>query len=235
MMPFPSPLLFGSAAGGASPAFVIAGTFTTNAGSATAPTNVPYPTGLLVNDIAFLEVISRENSITPHTVDTPPGWTLVGESGINGLTRNRHALFYKRLTGSESGTVGINRTPAYSATDEFGGIISIWRGCIASGTPYEGLNTNTTTATTMTGSSVTTAGPNRLVVDFLGRLEGTQTTTAPAGRTKDYDQNNASLMAVIAAEKAAASAGTVGADTYTLSAPPLTRDYHVFSLGLIPT
>jgi hypothetical protein len=226
-MPYP--------AGGTTPAFIAAGAFTTNAGSATAPTNVPYPTGLLLNDIAFLEVISRENSTTAHTVDTPSGWNVVGESAINGLTRNRHALFYKRLTGSETGTVGINRTPAYGATDEFGGIISIWRGCIASGTPYEGLNTNTTTGSTMTGSSVTTAAPNRLVVDFLGRLDGTRTTTAPAGRTKDYDQLNASLIAVIAAEKAAASAGTVGADTYTLSGSPVTRDYHVFSLGLIPT
>jgi hypothetical protein len=150
-----------SAAVGVTPTFVIVGAFTTNAGSATAPTNVPYPTGLLLNDIAFLEVISRENSTTAHTVDTPSGWNVVGESDINAFARNRHALFWKRLTGSESGTVGINRTPAYGATDEFGGIISIWRGCIATGTPYEGLNTNNTTGQTAVGASVTTTGPNQ--------------------------------------------------------------------------
>lgn len=215
----------------AGPAFIASGgAFTSNAGT-TNPVNVPYPAGLQANDIAFIEATSRENFTTAHTIDTPAGWTAVGEAGLNGATNNRHGLFWKRLTGSESGSVTINRTPTYGTSDQFGGIMSIWRGCVASGTPYEGLATNSGTGASPASAAVTTTGSNRLVVDFVG-MQASADMTAPGTRTEDYDFDNGAQASAYAAHLAQISAATVSAATYTRGA---SGAWQVFSLALLPT
>lgn len=229
LMPIKPMLIRSNAAAGfAGPQFVAAGTAAGNFGT-TNPVNVPYPAGLAANDIAFIEATSRENFTTAHNIDTPAGWNLVGEAGTNGSASNRHALFWKRLVGTESGTVQITRTPTYGTADQFGGIMSIWRGCVASGTPYEGLATNAGSGATITSAAVTTTGINRLVVDFLGALNGGGK-TPPGTRTEDYDASFGGQSGACAAHIEQATAATVAAVNYSQASAA----WQVFSLALLP-
>lgn len=170
------------------PFYVSNGGLADNATSSN-PVNVAYPGNLFADDIAFLQAVIYD-SLSANTVNTPSGWTLVSQDTLDGATNLNHALFWKRLTGAESGTVNITTSAGHGGTDTLAGVISIWRGCIPTGTPYEALANNTGTSTSLTGSSVTTLGPRRMVVNFgaCGNFGSTPATNW----TEQYDLLTAS-------------------------------------------
>ena len=67
---------------------------------------------------------------------------------------------------SESGTVTVTRTGSIAGTDTLAALITVARGCIGTGTPYEGLANDTQQNANMTGPAVTTTGSNRTICHF---------------------------------------------------------------------
>src|SRR5205085_1231231 len=82
-----------------------------------------------------------------------------------------------------------------AANDDLAGIMSIWRGCVASGTPYEQLGNNTGTSTSMTGTAVTTSGNNEFILNFCVSSDIATGSTPSAGWTETYDLDSFSGVA----------------------------------------
>lgn len=214
------------------PTFEAVGTLDTN-DSGPNPLDVPYPAGLQADDIAFLHCVIND-SAAANSVDTPAGWTLVDQELLSGLNFGNHALFWKRLTGSESGTVTVNTAGSIGTDDSFGGIMSIWRGAVASGTPYEGLANNTGQSTSMASAAVTTTGSNRTVVHFGATRGGASGATASAGYTEQYDQDHGTGtvdLGLMCFSIERASAGIQAAATHTIAN---SLRWQVMALALIP-
>lgn len=240
MLPFPNLLIGPSAAvgSGPTPTYLNNGGWSDNATSVTNPTP-GYPSGLAGNDILFLQVLDEDASGDANTVDTPAGWTLVASQAFSGVGAvYLQNLYWKRATGSESGTVTVTRNPVHGGTDTFGAIITAFRGCRTSGTPYEGLATNDGNNANMNGAAVTTTGANRLVCHFCVHsnpaLGSNSFATPAAGWTEQYDISTLSGNEQGGVElytKARASAGTESAATHVLDASDL---WQTMALALIP-
>ena len=126
---------------------------------------VPIPTGLQANDIIL--VFFETNAGT--TVSTPSGFTLIRENDDNTSAVTQINVYWKRATGSETSFV-------QTATDHQCALVLLIRGCIVTGTPYEGSTASkTTNSTSLTSNSPTTTGPDRLVINSISR--GTDTAT----------------------------------------------------------
>lgn len=193
---------------------------------------VDYPVGLWAGDIAFISSAIYD-ATTVNSINTPAGWTLVSQNDV-AIVGYSHAVFWKRLSGSESGTVTLTTTNPFSdPVDTWVSAMGIWRGCVASGTPYEQLGSNTATNTSMAGTGVTTAGVNRTVLDFA-TCENDTLSAPAAGWTEQYDYTTTSGspdggLKLYSIERPAA--GSYGAATHTLAA---SQRWQVTSLALIP-
>jgi hypothetical protein len=226
----------GGGGGGSTPALQATGTLVDN-GANSDPVQVPWPVGVAADDIAILEAMIWD-STAANGINVPSGWTAVFNGQLGGSTASAHGVFWKRCAGTESGTQGITATSGHAATDTFCGIMSIWRGCKASGDPYEGLATNSSSASggnsvNMRGAAVTTTGANRRVVHYCanGRAESA---TPAAGWTENYDAattNGTPDGSVHMYSKEKAAAGTEAAATHTLSG---SRAWQTVAFALIP-
>lgn len=87
--------------------------------------NVPYPSTVNADDILIM-VVWR--TVTYQTFSTPSGWT-----SIDSNSYPSRRVWWKRATGSESGTQTVSIT---NASDTTFGIMMRFSGCITSGTPY---------------------------------------------------------------------------------------------------
>lgn len=94
-----------------------------------------FPGTVNANDILIANICTRSAT----TWNTPAGWTAIDVIG-------RRALFYKRASGSESGTETFNNN---GTNDNCYGIIYRYSGCILTGTPYEQYATANGTDTTV--------------------------------------------------------------------------------------
>lgn len=194
-----------------------------------------YPGGIQADDIAFIHAHIHD-STSNNSIQTPAGWNVVLNHNLDTL-RVAHGLFWKRLDGTESGSVEVFPTNAANAgSDTFEAVMSVWRGCIASGTPYEDMDSNFVPGpadANMTGADCTTTGPNRRVVYFGGHsVDATVTPAVGWTEVYDYPAFNGNINAglhCLAIEQA--SAGTLSGVTHTLSA---NRAWDVISLALIP-
>lgn len=154
-----------------------------------------YPAGIQSDDVAILTVLATDSSSSPgsQTVTTPAGWTLIRaipQTTIPSIVTSYGGIYWKRLTGSESGSVAVSISET-SNTYPVGAAITVWRGVLSSGTPVEGDAHRVNGATTsQNANAVTTTGNNRMVLSFYqGCLTGsTGTPTAPA--TEVFDMND---------------------------------------------
>lgn len=236
-----SPFVFGAAAG-ATPTFVAAGTVSGASTATGVAQSVSYPAGLLANDILIIQISYNDPNLTTDPTiswSIPTGFTAMGSAvTVLGMTG---VMFWRRATGSETGTVSSTRTGGFSAGDRYNiAQMTAWRGCKTSGDPFEALASNTKTDATMVGSSVTTTGANRRVVAlhnqqaFDRTLEGPLTSTPATGWTEDSEQSNgatAGYGTVVASSIEKAAAGSQAAESRTLSAA---RRTITFSFALIP-
>jgi hypothetical protein len=211
------------------PGYISHGTYTQVAGDQSH--DVPYPSGIMVEDILILEVVWYEVSSVTPIINTPAGWTQIDQG--QSFTLQTHALFYKRATGTESGTVNVSGTSASSSNDTKAGMISIYRGCVSTGTPYEGVAATLGANSAPIGSAVTTTGPNRTVANFTGK-QGALTNTIPAsGWTEEYEQSatvGTLTVCLVLHDKVQATAGTVAAEVMS----PSQARWRTVSLAFLP-
>lgn len=204
----------------AAPAFGAAGTILAAADAATAA--VPVPAGVTAGQIILVN-LNKENS----AVVTPPAGFAEVATAVAVTTGGQvqwHYLFWKRASGADAGTYSFTWTG------------TIWRsaravrytGCVASGSPVDVVGTNfTATAVTTTPAvSVTTTGPERLLVWSAGGNADDGTWTPPSGYTERVDQP---MFGVATLDQAAAgSSGSItGASSGSASKT-------VWLIGLLP-
>lgn len=130
--------------------------------STTALGPVVIPAGAVTNDIMVLQVMLN----AAGTFSTPAGWTQFGTL-INSANQSTN-WFWKRHTGTESNP---STTTSVTMSTTIGGYgrIHVIRGCVTTGTPYEGLamaGTPTLNAT-VTYPNIVTSGPWRLAMSFV--------------------------------------------------------------------
>lgn len=158
--------------------FVTAGTLAAVTTGTTLTTTVP--AGTLENDILILSLMHNSTS----TFSTPSGWTLLGTSVSN--TNQSTAWFWMRR-GASAPSNPASTTATMNTTISGFGRIYVFRGCLVSGTPIEGVANNgtPTTSTTPSTSAVTTTGTDRMVVSLLSRDFSTTPSSGfpPAGWT----------------------------------------------------
>lgn len=224
----------GGGGGYEGPPFIVTATALDNRGGSNTPLTVEYPAGLMAGDIAFIHVLSLSALGTAHTIDTPSGgWAEISQQQLATIGYYRQAVFWLRLTGSESGSVTVTRSGSNPPiSDTLAGVMSIWRGAKVAGTPYESVGNNTALSANMAGSSVTTSVDNCVILNFCGCDDDTLSTEA-SGWDEEYDY--VSALAVDHGMKLysilKATAGTLAAATHTLAA---SERWQVISLSLIP-
>jgi hypothetical protein len=197
--------------------------------------DVPYPSGIQYHDILILQVYGSRNTGTP-TISTPSGWNLISSGNARTDGVQQGGTYWKRADGTESGTVHVTVNVSSPSSHYQGGMMSIVRGCVATGTPYEALASNFGTSTTPTGSAVTTTGSDRLVTNLIGRGGGFATATvAPAaGWTEEFEVAGTVLgqfVDFIWHDRVAASAATIAAEATTSSD---NANWRVDSLAFLP-
>jgi hypothetical protein len=222
---------FGPGGAGSPPTIEGDGGLATN-NSSSNPAAVPYPAGLQADDIAFLHCIIND-SVSANSISTPAGWTEVDQEILNGVGTSSHAVYWKRLTGSESGTVSVGTSGSHGVDDSLGGIMTIWRGCVASGTPYEGLANNTAQSTSITGAAVTTTGANRTILHFAATRGGNATTPA-AGYTEEYEVTSSTGTVDLGLYLFSIERASAGNEASAIHAASFNLRWQTMALALIP-
>ena len=215
MFPFPNPFVSGSVAGASTGGLpFVKATF-----EADTHPQCPFPTGIESGDILFFHS-NIQDPIGSADVSalSDAGFALVGRANGND---NFGSLWWKRADGTESGILTATLTEGV----DLGGLaeftISTWRGCTATGTPYEAFASNVQASTTShVGSSITTLGANRQVVTFYGCQKANTVGDNTNGWTEEFEfststgsNGNMSGNSILQA-----TAGTVAANTRTMLA-----------------
>lgn len=131
-----------------------------NSGSTITP--IAFPASIAANDIAVMGVGCNNTS----TFTTPTGqgsWAVLGTS-LESDTGQSTEWYWLRLTGSEA-SESVTASATFSTTIGGYGQIWVFRGCITTGNPFEGVgNDGTVAQTTPDSTACTTTGVDRLVV-----------------------------------------------------------------------
>lgn len=216
------------------PTYVASGSQVENGTSKTL--SVPYYAGLQVNDIGIIQIGGYAGGFgSGFTYPALTGWTAIGNvSHSDGGTRKAdQGLYYKRLTGSESGTESITLTGGSSGAGEYvvvGRMFGI-RGCITSGTPYEGLGSNSGLGGAASASIVTT-GSSRLLLRLQMDEDGGGN-SPPSGYTERHEETETffGVMTPALDTKEMAASGTESATTRTIGGG---ISFVVQTLAMIP-
>lgn len=199
------------------PTYVAAGTFA--GGNADVFPGVP--AGYAAGDIFLMYVETANEPVAAPAggwaaVNTPTGTGAAGSGTSTALQ-----VFWKRATGSESEPT-VTGTTNHKATQ-----IEAWRGCKASGTPFEAVGGDIgASSTSVTIPGLTTLGIDRIVIAAVGH--GIDTVTGQGSGFANGDLANFTTrlnigtgtlngggFVVCSGEKA--TAGVVGSTTGTLA------------------
>lgn len=196
--------------------------------------NVPYPSGVAAGQVMILHASMIDASNSNATLTTPAGWTLIDGPVRMSATYAQWA-FWKRATGSESGTLTITFSTSGNILGKSAAIMSAWDGAVASGTPVEAADDDTGHATTtMTGAAIVTAGAGRTVVNLYSHSESVVTTPG-TGWIDAYDVNVGAPFSqhcsLVCSTKEVADAGAVSAESRTL---PGSEDWIAITFALKP-
>jgi hypothetical protein len=84
-------------------------------GGAVTTLDIPYPATVDADDLLIIGVGLFDVDGSSPTIDTPSGWTEILSGGAPFSSQSRHAVFYKKATGAESGneTITVTGTPTY--------------------------------------------------------------------------------------------------------------------------
>lgn len=100
--------------------------------------SVPWPAGHAANDVAILEVESKDDP------DTPSGWTEVSGSPVtasSGSTAVRLSVFWKRASGGAEANASVTGCGAHGNA-----VITTYKNVITSGDPFDVLGTTSKNA-----------------------------------------------------------------------------------------
>ena len=120
-------------------------------------------------------------------ISTPSGFT---EGGARDQSSLRAEWFWKRATGSESGTLTVTKA---SGANLFFGRMYRFTGATTSGNPYEAAAVTGGTTATLTPADVTTLGANRRVV-ALSAIEDDRPLGSYAGGTATVPEDVAEAL-----------------------------------------
>lgn len=214
------------------PAFVGAGTL---GSTETTTTMTPgYPAGISANDILFMFIALRDGSGNATISSVSGGWTLVQEMPYMTVSDETSALYWKRATGSESGTETVTLSEVLTNGNGMATIVA-YRGCVTSGTPYERntLYAIASNSTTHQGKGLTTAGTDRRVVSFFYSYGVDTTGSNNNGWTEDYESGSTTgtdgTISVNSIQKSVA--GKVAGCNRTMAA---TCTFICYTLALVP-
>lgn len=130
-----------------------------NVALATDPTPA-YPAGISAGDLLVLFVFIRSST---GTVVDPSGWTRVFDD--TNVGPGSSFVFLRKADGTESGTLTVDCSAAAGVLAQAViGRVTGWNDAGAIGDAVEGNATNSGTGTTDSQASLTTGGPDRLVV-----------------------------------------------------------------------
>lgn len=185
----------------AAPVPVSKGTASKSGGASGTPGAITpaYPGTVAANDIFFLWcAASSASGSTSGDIVAPAGWrqvaTLGGRSS-GGAFRINASLFWKRATGSETGTISVSTTHSASGETGFYGQIYRVTGCPTTGLPFEAVSVFYTGEgnTTISYPGVALGGSGRTVLAFCAQNDdgaiGTPTGFA-ATIAQDVDATN---------------------------------------------
>jgi hypothetical protein len=192
----------------ATPTFVA---FNSNTHSASRSPVVNYPSGATENDI----VLAFFGTQTLHTSDgTPPtGWTKLGTQDTG--TRSSGSVYWKRWTSSESSSE--TWTNIYDSNEVGIVVTAAYRGCVASGNPYDVWSSNGSSSTASYSiSDTTTAGNTRVVAANINNPGTTMTMSWNSPLVERFDsdtdpggQQNGTVAYVSIADRELVDAGAV--------------------------
>jgi hypothetical protein len=193
--------------------------------------SVAYPVGIAANDIAIihLQVLQQISPVSLGTL--PTGWAEYAHHAFNGAYH--HWMLWKRLDGTESGSVAIPVSIASGTSSVRQAYMSAWGGCVTTGDPFVNKVNNEGSSANCVSGSVTTTQANQIVVNLVGRSDSPAPTfTPPAGFTEEYDGASGSGLAcsLTMNHKVIASAGAVGATTTVATT---SGRFGVISFGLL--
>lgn len=160
----------------AAPTFFGQGTLVANT-SGTTLGPIPFPAGIAANDIAVLGVGC--NGANTFTTPTSQGaWAVLGTS-LEADAGQSTEWYWLRLTGSEA-SENVTAGTAFSPSVSGFGQIWVFRDCITTGNPFEGVgNDGTAAQTTPDTTACPTTGPDRLVASMVLGDFSTAWSTAP--------------------------------------------------------
>lgn len=190
------------------------------AGAVASSGTVSYYAGISADDIGI--IVARGYNIESYSAT---GWTHIATASSSVTS----GVLWRRMTGGESGTVAVS--PPGGGSVDTAVMIGI-RGCIASGTPYEGYN-NTGGGpgeTAQTSATIVTTAANRLGVR-MGVWAGGLTATSPPSTWTERVDGASSECAVQIDTKDIPTSGTEAASTRTLSA----GYWDVHTLAMLPS
>lgn len=144
---------------------------------------VPVPTGAASGDIAVVGIYIEDTvTITP-----PSGFTLKSDLRTSATTRGGLVVYWKRLTGADSGTYSFT----WSGTPWRGAVCGLWSGRVASGDPFDGTVGTAESTTTVSTLNVSTSptGANGDAVGIWTNFNGGTSWTAPTNYTERVDTN----------------------------------------------
>lgn len=217
--------------GGDTPTYVAVGTNVSLNSIESPLLSVPYYSGLAANDIGFVQIGGYVGGAGGFTFPTVSGWTLIDDQQAS-PGQTHQAVYWKRLTGSESGTEDfqlVTTSESNIATAVMFGI----RGCVTSGTPYEDQDVASGTDASMTAATITTLGSNRLVLRIHMDADA-GSSSVPASWTQRFEvvETAANAMTTALDTIAQSSAGTVSASTRTAG---FAANYVIHTMAMIPT
>lgn len=201
--------------------YVGAGTFTAGTGASTPP----IPAGAVAGDIMVLLCETSNAVIVNDAALQSAGWTPFSSSPQgtgSGTTATRLTSYWKRHTGTES-------NPALGDSgDHTGGIVMVFRGCKASGSPIDADagSVAASASTSVSCPTITTTGADRMVVaavawstDSASAQTSSWTNANLTGLTERQDSGSTAGNGggISVATGVMATAGAVGATTATLA------------------
>jgi subtilisin family serine protease len=189
--------------------------------------DVPYPSGTAANDILVLFVVTKDTV----DINTPAGFT---EGGSRSQTTLRAEWFWKRATGSESGTLTVTKA---SGTNLLFGRMYRFTGAATSGTPFEAAAATGAGGTTLTPVDIATTGPNRRVV-VLAALEDDLALGSFTGGTATVPEDVAEAKTATGTDAALGinSLARTVAETFDFGTQTIAynRNHALFTFALLP-
>lgn len=151
-------------------------------GASSAAANVPVPSGAANLDIAVVGIYKES---TANITTVPGGFTLKTTLNTSATARGSLYVFWKRLTGADSGTYNF----AWSGSAWRAAASGLWSGRVTSGDPFDGTvgTAESTTSVSTLNVSTSPANANGDAVGYWTDFTGGNAFTQPTSYSERVD------------------------------------------------